>query len=59
MGSGKIYTVTLNGYLIISSASTGKVENFKKIGDSITSSPVINDGKIFVYTMDSKLLGFN
>ena len=30
MGSGKIYSVTSNGYLIVSSAISGKVENFKK-----------------------------
>ena len=59
MGSGKIYSVTLNGYLIVSSASSGKIENFKKIAKSITSSPIINNGKLFVYTKKSKLLGFN
>ena len=59
MGSGKMYSVTLNGYLIISSAITGKVENFKKIGNPITSSPIINNGKLFIYTESSKLLGFN
>ena len=59
MGSGKIYSVTLNGYLIISSASSGKVENFKKIGDSITSNPIINNGKLFIYTEDSRILGLN
>ena len=59
MGSSKIYSVTLNGYLIISSAVTGKVESFKKIGKTITSSPIINDGKLFLYTENSKLLGFN
>ena len=30
MGSGKIYSVTSNGYLIVSSAISGKVENFIK-----------------------------
>ena len=50
MGSGKIYSVTLNGYLIVSSASSGKVENFKKIGSPITSTPIINNGKLFIYT---------
>ena len=59
MGSGKIYSVTSNGYLITSSAVSGKVVNFKKIGDPITSSPVINDGKLFVYTENSRILGFN
>ena len=59
MGSGKIYSTTLNGYLIISSASSGKVEKFKKIGGKITSAPIITDGKLFVYTHDFKILGFN
>ena len=59
MGSNKMYSVTLNGYLIISSAVTGKVESFKKIGKTITSSPIINGGKLFIYTENSKILGFN
>ena len=59
MGSEKIYSVTANGYLIISSAISGKVENFKKIGDPISSAPIITDGKLFIYTKNSKILGFN
>tara|TARA_Y100000590_G_scaffold452634_1_gene596156 strand:- start:917 stop:2272 length:1356 start_codon:yes stop_codon:yes gene_type:complete len=59
MGSGKIYSVTLNGYLIVSSAISGKVENFKKIGNPVTSLPIINDGKLFIYTEKSRILGFN
>ena len=59
MGSGKIYSVTLNGYLIVSSASSGKVESFKKIGHPVTSSPIISDGKLFIYTESSRILGFN
>ena len=59
MGSNKIYTVTQNGYIIISSAITGKVENFIKVGASITSSPIISDGKLFLYTNTSKIIGFN
>tara|TARA_B100001013_G_scaffold210011_1_gene127644 strand:+ start:253 stop:1605 length:1353 start_codon:yes stop_codon:yes gene_type:complete len=59
MGSGKIYAVTLNGYLIVCSASSGKVESFKKIGSPITSSPIINNGKLFIYTENSRILGFN
>ena len=59
MGSGKIYSVTLNGYLIISSSTSGKVENFKKIGSPITSVPIINNGKLFIYTEKSRILGFN
>jgi hypothetical protein len=59
MGSGKIYSVTLNGYLIVSSSTSGKVESFKKIGDPITSLPIISNGKLFIYTENSRILGFN
>ena len=59
MGSGKIYSVTSNGYLIVSSAISGKVENFIKVGDPVTSVPVINNGKLFIYTENSRILGFN
>ncbi len=59
MGSGKIYSVTQNGYLIASSSTSGKVENYKKIGSPITSSPIINNGKLFIYTEKSRILGFN
>ena len=58
MGSGKMYSVTANGYLIINSATTGETETFKKIGDPITSSPIIADGKIYILTSKSKILGF-
>ena len=58
MGSGKIYSVTLNGFLITSSASTGEVESFVKIGRPITSAPIISDGKLFIYTEDSRILGY-
>ena len=59
MGSGKIYSVTLNGYLIISSATSGKVISFKKIGDSIRSAPIISDGKLYILTENSKIVGLN
>ena len=59
MGSGKIYSVTQNGYLIISSAHSGKTESFKKISKSITSSPIISNEKLYIYTEDSRILGFN
>ena len=54
-----MYSVTLNGYLIVSSVYSGKVEYFKKIGDRIISDPVISDSKLFVLTEKSKILGFN
>ena len=59
MGSGKIYSVTSNGYLIISTATSGTVENFINVRDPITSVPVINNGKLFIYTENSRILGFN
>ena len=58
MGSGKIYSVTSNGYLIVSSATSGKVENFVNVRDPITSVPVISNGKLFIYTENSRILGF-
>ena len=59
MGSGKIYSVTLSGHLIVSSAISGKVEYFKKIGNPITSYPIINNGKLYILTENSKIIGFN
>ena len=59
MGSGKIYAVTLNGYLLICSAHLGKVESFRKIGQPISSSPIIANGKMFIYTEKSRIFGFN
>jgi len=60
LGSGKIYATTLNGYLIVCSASTGKVESFKKIDNKgITSSPVINNGSLYILTKKSKIVGLN
>ena len=59
MGSGKIYATTLNGFLIISSATSGNVESYKKIGDSITAPPVISEGSLYLLTENSKIYGFN
>jgi len=59
MGSGKIYSVTSNGYLIVSSPVTGKVEYFKKIGDPVTSTPIINNGKLYILTKNSRIYGFD
>ena len=59
MGSGKIYATTLNGYLIVCSAASGKVEYFKKIGDQITAAPIINNGSLYILTANSRILGFN
>ena len=59
MGSGKIYSVTSNGYLIVSSPVSGKVESFRKIGDPVISAPIISDGKLYILTKNSRILGFN
>ena len=59
MGSGMIYATTLNGHLIVSSATSGKVEYFKKIGDILTAAPIISDGSFYVLTENSRILGFN
>ena len=59
LGSNKIYSTTMNGFLITSSAITGEVENFRKIGDSITSAPIISNGSLYILTNNSKILGFN
>jgi outer membrane protein assembly factor BamB len=58
MGSGKIYAVSLNGYLIVCSATSGKVEYFKKISDKITTAPIISNGSLYILTSSSRLLGF-
>jgi len=58
MGSGKIYTVSLNGYLIVCSAASGKVEYFKKISDKITTAPIISNGSLYILTSSSRILGF-
>ena len=57
--SGKIYSVTENGYLIVSSASLGKVESFKKVSDNIYINPIISGGSLYVLTEKSKIFGFN
>jgi len=59
MGSGKIYSITLNGNLIVSSASSGKTEFSKRIANSISTPPIISNGKLFILTENSKIIGFN
>ena len=59
MGSGKLYAFTKNGYLIISSASSGKIESFKKISSEISSDPIINNGKLYIVAENSKIIGLN
>jgi len=59
MGSGKIYSVTLNGYLIVSSAISGKAEFFRNIGDPIVAAPIINNGKLYILTKNSRIFGLH
>ncbi len=59
LASEKVYITTNNGYLIVCSAKTGKTEYLKKIGDKIASSPIINNGSLYILTAESRLLGFN
>ena len=58
MGAGKIYAVSLNGYLIVCSATSGKVEYYKKIAKTITSAPIISNGTLYILTGNSRILGF-
>ena len=59
MGSGKVYSVTSNGYIIVSSPISGKVEFFQDIGDPVISSPIISNGKLYILTKNSRIFGFN
>ena len=59
MGSGKIYAVSQNGYLIICSAISGNIEYSKKIGDPIIVPPIISNGSLYILTENSRILGFN
>ena len=59
LGSGKVYILTHNGYLIVSSATSGKTEYFKKIGNEISVPPVISNGALYILTNKSKIFGFN
>ena len=59
MGSGKIYITTLNGHLIVCSASSGKVEYSKKIADRISASPIISNNSLLILTGNFRILGFN
>ena len=59
LGSGRIYATTLNGFLIVCSASSGKIEYFTKIDDSITSPPIISNGSLYILTEESRIFGFN
>jgi len=59
LGSNKIYSFTSNGHLIINSATTGNVEGFKKIADSVNSFPIASDGKLYITTDSSRIVGLS
>ena len=59
MGSNKIYSMTLNGFLIVSSVASGEPEFFKKVGGPNISSLIINNGKLYMLTNKSKILVLN
>ena len=59
MGSNKIYSMTLNGFLIVSSVASGVPEFFKKVGGSNISPLIINNGKLYMLTDKSKILVLN
>ena len=59
MGSNKIYSMTLNGFLIVSSVVSGTPESFKKVGGSNISPLIINNGKLYILTDKSKILVLN
>ena len=54
-----MYAVSFNGYLIVSSAVSGNVEYVKKIGDTISTNPIVSNGSLYILTENSKILGFN
>ena len=54
-----ILGITSNGFLITSSPTLGKTEYYKKIGDPVISAPIITDGKLYILTKNSRILGFN
>ena len=59
MGSGKIYSVTLNGNLIVSSAVSGKAEYFKKIGEKNIAPLIISSEVLYILTENSRIFGYN
>ena len=59
LAAEKIFAITSNGNLIISSATTGKAEYFKKIGDKSISQLIINDGSLYLLSKKSKIIGLN
>ena len=59
LGSGKIYALTSNGYIIVCSANSGEVESFIKIGSTVSAAPIISSGSLYILTEKPMILGFN
>ena len=63
LGSEKIYSLTSNGHIIITSATLGNSLNFKKIGkfkkNNANTNPIISNGSLYILTENQKILGFN
>jgi outer membrane protein assembly factor BamB len=56
--SGFVYAATGRGDLVAIEAATGKIRWRKSLGTSARSAPTIADGKLFVPTIDNRLLAF-
>ena len=59
LGSGKMIATTSNGYIIESSATSGKVLGAKRIGSSISAPPIVSGGSLYILTENSRIFGFN
>ena len=59
LGSGKVYSITSNGFIIVNSAISGKTEYFRKVGSANISNLIINNGSLYFIAEKSKLIGFN
>lgn len=56
IASNKAYITTNLGYLIICSASTGKVEKIFKVGNSQLSEPIISNNNLYILTNKSLVI---
>ena len=59
LGSDKMIITTSNGYIIVCSANSGIPLSLKKIGDPISSPPIISGGSLYLLTKNYRLIGFN
>ena len=56
IASNKVYITTNLGYLIICSASTGKVEKVSKVSNSQLSEPIISNNNLYILTNKSVVI---